>query len=63
MVKITTVDGNVLLGIEAGNIKRLKEGKPIMVKGADIGKDFDIFIMYGDTINDILKQLKITPIQ
>lgn len=49
--------GNTLLfGIDSENVKRLKEGKPIHIKGADVQLDCDIFIAYGDTLKDIAKE-------
>ena len=45
------------VAISAGNVQRLTEGKPIVVKGAEIGIDFDILIHYGETEAAILKEL------
>lgn len=39
----------VFLGITAGNVTKLKQGKPILVRGADIGLVFDICIAYEET--------------
>ena len=46
----------VLLGIDAENVKRLKAGKPILVKGESIGLEADIWIAYGDTLAAICKK-------
>jgi hypothetical protein len=56
MLKAKLVGGGqpvILLGLEAENVKRLKEGKPILVLGADLGIDFDIYIVYGKTVKEI----------
>ncbi len=50
---------NLILGIDSENVKRLKDNKPIKVKGSDLGIDQDIFIVYGDTLADIQKELNI----
>lgn len=60
MIKIKTKDGKVILGLEKENIKRLKQGKPIHIKGSDLGIENDIYIVYGNTKNDIMKDLNLT---
>jgi hypothetical protein len=39
-------------------VKRLKEGKPIVVSLAEMGGKDDIVIMYGDTLADIQRELE-----
>jgi hypothetical protein len=51
----------VILGLEAGNIKRLKEGDPMLIKLSDVGvpdSDIQIVIMYGDTQLDIMAAIE-----
>jgi hypothetical protein len=60
MIKVKLSGGGqpvVLLGLEAENVKRLKEGKPILIKGAEIQIPFDILIVYGSTVEVITKEL------
>jgi hypothetical protein len=57
----TATHGTLIgLGISAGNITRLKEGKPIHVNLAELNLPWrgEIMIMYGETENDIQEELK-----
>lgn len=47
----------IVLGLDAENVKRLKEHKPIMVKAADLKIDFNICIAYGDTLAEVSAEL------
>ncbi len=58
MMKTNEGKDIILLGISRENILRLKEGKPIHVKGDELGVSQDIFIMYGDTEMEIYNELK-----
>lgn len=58
-----TVDRNgrptIGLGLTAENIRRLKAGQPISVAGESVNiPNVDILILYGETENDIFKELK-----
>jgi hypothetical protein len=46
------------LALEAGNIERLMEGKPIYIYGKDIGETADIMIHYGATKERIIEDMK-----
>lgn len=60
MLKATMRNGRlVLLGLSELNIQKLKEGKPILVNGGDVGiPGKEIVIMYGQTEQDIAKELE-----
>lgn len=62
MIKAKTINGSVLLGIDRENIKRLQDNKPIRVKGSELGIDHDIFIVYGETLDDIAKEFNLPAI-
>jgi hypothetical protein len=48
-----------ILGLEAGNIDRLKEGKPMLVKLKELGlPDISVVILYGDTHTDIMGKIE-----
>lgn len=56
MLKAT--DGKtIILGLERGNIERLKAGDPIEIKGEEVGANRNILIVYGDTVVDIAHDL------
>lgn len=53
--------GNVvILGLEPGNLVRLQERKPMLIKLRELGLDTDIVIgiMYGDDQQDIVAQIE-----
>jgi len=59
MVKFTaSKDDSIIvgLGIEEGNVERLREGRPIMVKLKDMGfaEPIEIMIFYGKTEADLV---------
>lgn len=58
MIRARTNTGVFILGLDAENIKRLKQGKPILVSLAELGGTDDVLIMYGDTLDDIAKELE-----
>jgi hypothetical protein len=44
----TKTDFNVI-GLSDNNLRLLREGKPIMIHGAEWGKAFDLMIFWGET--------------
>lgn len=52
--------GRLLLGfgISEGNVQRLKEGKPIHIHADEMGFAGEIMIFYGETEDEIARQLK-----
>lgn len=58
MIRARASDGTFILGIAAENVKRLKEGKPILVSLAELGGHDDVLIVYGETHEDILRELE-----
>jgi hypothetical protein len=61
MIKVSGARENgqrfVLLGLSDDNVKRLREGKPIHVFGAELGADHDIIIAWGPTEDAIAADL------
>lgn len=58
MLRARASDGTFILGIDAENVKRLKEGKPILVSLAELGGHDDVLIVYGETLQDIARELE-----
>ena len=55
------MDGLLLLGIDAENVKRLKDGKPIHVHQAEVDNGVPItqvVITYGETLQHIVDEMK-----
>jgi hypothetical protein len=51
--------GNLyILGIDEGNVERLKKGHPIVLSLAEIGGTDDVMIMYGDILEDVEDELE-----
>lgn len=60
MIVATTTQGQILLGLDAGNIKRLVEGKPIKVEQSShpgVPEGTHIVILYGETKAHIVRAL------
>ena len=57
MIKVKTTDNKIILGIDKENVNRLQKGKPIRVHGNELGIKQTIFIVYGDTLDDIVEEL------
>jgi hypothetical protein len=45
-------------GLSARNLELLMDGKPIFIKGAEVGIATDVVIFYGKTEKDMQEQLK-----
>lgn len=58
MLRARASNGMFILGIDAENVKRLKEGKPILVSLASLGGTDDVMICYGETLADIARELE-----
>lgn len=58
MIRARASNGVFILGIDAENVRRLKEGKPILVSLAEIGGRDDVLIVYGETLQDIARDLE-----
>ena len=58
MIRARLSNGLFILGIDAENVKRLKDGKPIMVSLAELGGSDDVCIMYGETVQAIADELE-----
>jgi hypothetical protein len=58
MLRARLNNGVFILGLDAENIRRLKDGKPILVSLAELGGTDDVLIMAGETLNDIAADLE-----
>lgn len=58
MLRARASNGVFILGLDAENVKRLKEGKPILLSLAGMGGNDDIMIMYGETLEEIKQELE-----
>ena len=51
--------GNLIgFGLSEGNLKLLREGRPIHIQGAQLGSVDDFIIVYGATERDIVEQMR-----
>lgn len=53
MMRARMTNGTFLFGIDAENIKRLKDGKPLVIDLTLLGGHDMLLITYGDTMADI----------
>lgn len=58
MLRARLSNGAFVLGIDAENVRRLKKGQPIRVNLAELGGTDQVFIMYGETFEDIQRELE-----
>lgn len=58
MLKAKTTNGVYIFGLTAENVKRLKEGEPIVINLAELGKGDRAIILYGETHQDLLDTLQ-----
>jgi hypothetical protein len=58
MLRARLSNGLFILGMDAENVRRLKMGEPIVISLAELGGTDDICIMYGETLDDIKKELE-----
>jgi hypothetical protein len=58
MITARISNGVYLLGLDAENIRMLKEGHPILVSLAEFGGRDNVAIMYGETLEDIKRDLE-----
>lgn len=48
----------VIAGLSEGNIRNLKKGRPILMAMEVDGQPLEFLIMYGDTEDDIVRELQ-----
>lgn len=58
MLKARLSNGAFVLGIDAENVRRLKKGQPIRVDLGELGGTDQVFIMYGETLQDIQREIE-----
>jgi len=51
-------DSILLLGISKENVNSLREGKPIHIKGDELGIGNDVLLVYGETEDQLYKDLQ-----
>lgn len=57
MLRARASNGVFILGLDAENVRRLTAGKPILVSLAELGGTDDVMILYGETLEDIKREL------
>jgi hypothetical protein len=58
MLRARASNGVFILGLDAENMRRLKDVQPILISLAEMGGTDDVLIMAGETIDDIKKDLE-----
>lgn len=58
MIRGRLSNGMFLFGIDAENVRRLKEDKPIVISLAELGGTADLMIMYGETLQEIADKIE-----
>ena len=47
-----------IFGIDKRNIRNLRKDKPLMIKKEETGLSHDLFIIYGDTLEDVARNIE-----
>jgi len=58
MLRARASNGVFILGLDAENVRNLKDGQPILLSLAELGGKDDIMIVYGETLEAIKKDLE-----
>lgn len=58
MLRASLTNGTFLLGLDAENVRRLKSGRPIVVDLTDLGGKDKVMIIYGETLQAIMRELE-----
>ena len=58
MIRARTSDGTFILGVTAENVRRLRDGQPIAVDLAQLGGTDKVLIVYGETAEKIMADLR-----
>lgn len=58
MIRARLASGVFVLGIDAENVQRLKDGKPLFVDLSGLGGRDSFVMVYGDTLADVRADLE-----
>jgi hypothetical protein len=58
MIRARLNNGHFVMGIDAENVRRLKDGKPILIDLKAMGGTDVVVLMYGNTMSDIVRELE-----
>ncbi len=58
MLKAKMSTGTLILGIDAENVRRLQDGKPIYINLEELGGASAIAILYGRTLEDVRREIE-----
>ena len=58
MIRARLSNGVFILGLDAENIMRMLDNKPILVSLSELGGTDDVLIMAGNTLDDVKRQLE-----
>lgn len=58
MIRARLTNGEFLFGLDAENVRRLKDGQPIVINLQPLGGTDRLMLMYGETLADIMKELE-----
>ena len=58
MLRMRLSNGDFMFGIDAENVRRLKDGKPIVIDLKPMGGTDKLYIMYGETMEEIACEIE-----
>lgn len=48
----------LLIGLSEENVRRLRDGKPVLLEGEEIGLDVDVCVCHGETEQALMGELR-----
>jgi uncharacterized radical SAM superfamily protein len=58
MIRARCTTGEFILGIDANNVRKLKEGDAMVVDLSLMGGTDTVMVIYGETMSDVLRDLE-----
>lgn len=58
-IKARMENGKYLIGIDATNVRLLKEGKPMRLDLRELGVEAEIALVYADTLDELFEILEL----
>jgi hypothetical protein len=58
MLHVHTVTGLLIIGIDNENVKRMKDGKPLVIDLSNYGPTTKVMVMHGRTMDDVRQELE-----
>lgn len=58
MIRARMSSGSFVMGLDAENVRRLKGGEPIVIDLTLMGGTDRVYLMFGESLTDVLRELE-----